>query len=255
MTQLEPPTVHRSGSGTPVVLLHPLGVDRRYWDYLTPLLPGYTVLTYDLPGHGNSQTRPGAQIEDMAEQLLTLLQDQALEQAHVIGVSLGGLVAQHFAATHPEKIDRLVLVDTVAIYPPPVRAQWTERAATARSAGMGPLVEPTLASWFTPDFLTAAGPEVTAVRSMLSQADPEGYAVACEALEAADATGLAGGIAAPTLVVCGTEDMPPFTAAVSWFESKIPQTEVCWLSPAQHAGVLEQPEVFAAALRKFLPGS
>lgn len=253
MNHVEVPAVRRSGTGPAVVFLHPLGVDSRYWDPLVPLLPGYSVLSYDLPGHGSSRTQPGLKIADMAEQLAMLMRQQDVDRAHVVGVSLGGLVAQHFAAGYPEMIDRLVLVDTVAIYPPAVRAQWIERAATARTVGMGPLVEPTLTSWFTPDFLTTDGPEVAAVRAMLASADPEGYAVACEALEAADATGLASGITAPTLLMCGTEDMPPFTAAVSFFAEHILRTDICWLSPAQHAGVLELPDQVAAALTAFLP--
>jgi len=249
------PVLHRTGSGPAVVLLHPLGVERRYWDPILPLLPRLTVLSYDLPGHGATKTGGVNSVEAMADQLAELLAQAGVAKAHVVGVSLGGLVAQLFAVRHPERLDRLVLVDTVPRYPPPVREQWKQRAATARSAGMGPLVAPTLASWFTPSFLAADGPGVAAIRTMLAEVEPEGYAMACEALEAADATELATAINAPTLLVCGDDDMPPFTAAVSWFAERIPRTETVWLSPAQHAGVLEHPQAFATALTTFLGAS
>jgi 3-oxoadipate enol-lactonase len=82
--------------------------------------------------------------------------------------------------------------------------------------------------------------------------DPEGYARTCESLETVDLTALVPQITAPTLVVCGEDDAPPFVSAAPWFAETIPGARLVWLSPARHAGVLEQSDQFVSALREFL---
>lgn len=248
------PELHWAGEGPPLVLLHPLGVDRSVWAGVLRGAPGYATLTYDLPGHG--ATPAPAQrytVEDVAEQLADLLHEAGRGPAHVVGVSLGGLVAMVLAARHPELVDHLVVVDSVATYPPPVREQWRTRPGLVREQGMQPLLQPTLDLWFTAAAVEADTPAVQEVRKLFLAAEPEGYARACEALEVADTTGLVASITAPTLVVCGDDDAPPFTAAAPWLAGELPDGRLVWLGGARHAGVLEQPEQFLAALTAFLP--
>lgn len=250
---LAAPVVHRSGTGPAVVLLHPLAVDRSVWDGLVPALDGHTVVTYDLPGHGEAPTPTERYtVEDLADQLVGVLREQDLAPAHLVGVSLGGLVVQVVAARHPELVDRLVIVDAVATYPPPVVQQWRDRPPLVRSQGLEPLLQATLDLWFTADEVRRDGPAVREVRRLFLQGDAEGYARACEALEVADTRELVRSITAPTLVVCGDDDAPPFTAAAPWFVETLPDARLVWLSPARHAGALEQPEQFRDAVVGFL---
>jgi 3-oxoadipate enol-lactonase len=250
---LPAPTLHRTGEGPPVLLLHPLGVDRSFWDDVVRSLRGFEVLTYDLPGHGQTPVpdRPYT-VEDLAEQAAGLLADAGVGRADVVGVSLGGLVAQRLAACSPELVRRLVVVDAVAAYPPALREQWRDRAARTPVEGLEPLVDATLALWFTADRLAAGGPVVDDARRTFLAGDPRGYAAACRALEEADLTGVVGRITAPTLVVCGADDAPPFTAAARDLVGTLPGARLVWLTPARHAGVLEQPEQFTQALTGFL---
>jgi 3-oxoadipate enol-lactonase len=247
------PRLHSTGEGEPVLLLHPLGVDRSFWDDVVPALEGCEVLTYDFPGHGETPApeRPYT-IEDLADQARALLADAGHARVDVVGVSLGGLVAQRLAADAPDLVRRLVVVDAVAVYPEPLREMWRDRAARAPGEGMAPFVDPTLGLWFTADLLAEGGAVVESVRRRLLAADPVGYALACRALEQADVTGALDRITAPTLVVCGEDDAPPFTAAATDLAARLPAGRVVWLAPARHAGVLEQPEQFRAALAGFL---
>lgn len=254
--ELPTPVLHRTGEGLPVLLLHPLGVDHRFWDGVVPALDGATVLTYDLPGHGTTPVpaQPYT-VEDLADQAAALLREAGAVPADVVGVSLGGLVAQRLAADAPDLVRRLVVVDAVSVYPEQMRQMWRDRAARAPREGLEPFADPTLALWFSADFLGAGGPVVEQARRTFLAGDAEGYGLACRALEAADLTGVVGTITAPTLVVCGEDDAPPFTAAAEELASTLPGAQLVWLSPARHAGVLEQPEQFATALRGFLrPG-
>jgi 3-oxoadipate enol-lactonase len=250
---LPAPTLHRTGEGPPVLLLHPLGVDHSFWDGVLPSLRGLEILTYDFPGHGRTPVpdRPYT-IEDLTEQAAGLLADAGVGPADVVGVSLGGLVAQRLAACSPELVRRLVVVDAVAVYPPALREQWRDRAARTPVEGLEPLVDATLALWFTADRLAGGGPAVEGVRRTFLAGDPRGYAAACRALEQVDLTGVVDRIAVPTLVVCGEDDAPPFVAAARDLAGTLPDARLVWLAPARHAGVLEQPEQFARALTGFL---
>ncbi len=149
MAALDPQSVqlHRSGSGPPLVLLHCLGVDHRFWDFAVPLASDFTLLRYDLPGHGSTPVPAESyRIEDLSDQLAAVLAQHGISRPHVAGISLGGLIAQHFAAN--EVVDRLVLIDTTPRYTEEMRAMWVERAATARMRGVAALIEDLLGVWF-----------------------------------------------------------------------------------------------------------
>lgn len=256
MAGLDPATikVHRSGKGPALVLLHCLGVDHHLWDGAAAgLARDFTVLRYDFPGHGGTPVPAHPYgIEQLSAQLAAVLRREGVERAHVGGISLGGLVAQHLAATCPERVDRLVLIDTTPRYVEEARRHWGERAAQARSAGVASLLDALLPIWFTPECVAADPPAVRYVRAAFARASGEGYALACEALAAAELRPLAPRIAAPTLVVCGEQDVPPFLDAARWLAANIRDARLAWLAPARHCSVLEQPEAFLARLREFL---
>lgn len=256
MTHLPIETVrrHRSGRGPVVVMLHCLGVDHRLWDAAVSALEGsYSVLRYDLPGHHETPLAEGGYtIEDVSRQLGHLLDAENVERACIVGISMGGLVAQHFAATNPERADRVVLCDTTPRYTEAARANWAQRAATARSQGVAAMTDMLLDIWFTAAFVAADPPPVRYVRERFASVSGEGYAMACEALAQADLRPILANIKARTLVVCGTEDVPDFLLAAESFVQMIPQAQLAWLSPARHASPLEQPEQFIEALSAFL---
>lgn len=241
---------------TPLLLLHPLGVDGSFWDPVKDHLPDMECLSPDLPGHGSESNLPsGSSIHEYADTVVAQLASHPARRFHVAGVSLGGLIAQDIAANHPELVDRLILADTVAVYPGHFQRMWQERATTAREQGLASFLEPTVQLWFTPHFLESADKRAQYVRGSMAAADPDGYAFACEALALVDNTALMSLIEAPTLVACGTGDAPPFRQAVEWFAAELPNATVTWIENAQHAGALEQPAAFAALIADFLAQS
>jgi 3-oxoadipate enol-lactonase len=245
---------HRSGRGPAVVMLHCLGVDHKLWDTAVGALESsFSILRYDLPGHHESPVPDAAySIEDVSRQLSDVLDAEGIERASVVGISMGGLVAQHFAATNPERTDKVVLCDTTPRYSEASRANWARRAATARAQGVASMTDSLLDVWFTSGFVAADPPAVRYVRDCFARVSGEGYAKACEALAEADLRMLLPDIEAPTLVVCGTEDVPDFLLAAQSFVRVIPNAQLAWLSPARHASPLEQPDQFIEALGTFL---
>ena len=246
--------LHRSGRGPAVVLLHCLGVDHRIWDATAQALSQtHEVIRYDFPGHGDSPVpASGYSVEDLSAQLRDALAAAGIDRVSLAGISLGGLVAQHFAAANPERTERLILIDTTPRYSDMLRGMWAERAATARNKGVAVMTGPLLDIWFTPAYVAKDPPGVRYVRECFACASGEGYALACEALAAADLRPLAPRIAAPAMVVCGTEDIAEFIEAANWLHGQIAGARLAWLSPARHCSILEQPEAFIGLCRSFL---
>jgi 3-oxoadipate enol-lactonase len=213
----------------------------------------WTLLSYDFPGHGETPA-PGSgyAIGDLSRQLALLLDREGIGSAHLAGISLGGLVAQHFAATNPNRVERLVLIDTTPRYDETARGMWAERARAARTSGVASLLTSILEIWFTAEFIAENPPAVGYVRERFAAASGEGYALACEALAAADLRRLAPSISASTLVLCGSDELPAFREAAQWLTRTIPEAELAWLSPARHASILQQPHAFQQRMRTFL---
>ena len=248
--------LHRQGKGPALVLVHCLGVDRRLWDIAAADLPSdFTLVSYDLPGHGETPLPDNAyRVEDLSLQLAAVLERAGLGRVHLAGISLGGCVAQHFAATQAERVDRLMLIDTTPRYPDEQRKGWGERAAIARTKGVPAMIDMLINIWFTPAFAASGAPAVAYVRECFSRIAGEGYAKACEALAEVDLLALTPKIKAPTLIVIGEEDLPAFHESAKWLAQNIAGSRKIVLAPARHASILEQPEKFSEAARAFLRG-
>ncbi len=252
---LDPATIrlHRSGRGPALVMLHCLGMTHHLWDCLGGLADRYTLIAYDLPGHGETAL-PAAPygIEDLSAQLTAVMRREGIARAHIMGISLGGLVAQCFAATEPAMVDRLVLCDTTPRYTDEARTNWLVRASAARRNGPESLLPMIEKIWFTPGFVAAEAPAVKLVRDTFRACSGDGYALACEALGAADLRDLAARIVAPTLVVCGNDESDAFKDAAHWLAQHIAGARLEFVQDAAHASVLEQPVMIEALLRGFL---
>lgn len=243
----------KEGTGPSLMLLHCLGVDHRFWDFARPLAQNFTLYRYDLPGHGVSPVPQSAYtIPDLADQLAAIMEKHAITRAHIGGISLGGLIAQAFAASYPERVDRLVLVDTTPRYVDEMRRMWAERAHTARSKSVEVMVDALLGIWFSNQALAQNDAGVSYVRETLKRCDGEAYALACEALAAADLRAALGSIEAKTLVICGDDDILSFLDAARLLAVSIPDTKLEWISGTRHASVLEKPADAVALLRSFL---
>jgi 3-oxoadipate enol-lactonase len=247
------PVLRISGTGPALVLLHCLGVDQHFWDFADELERDYTLLRYDLPGHGTSPLpQQPYSIEDLSAQLGRLLRDGGFQKAHVAGISLGGLIAQHCAATNPQTVDRLILIDTTPRYVDELRHMWGVRAKTAREEGVSALIDGLLKIWFSDEAVARNVPSVQYVRAALARSSGEGYALACEALASADLREDASRIRAPTLIICGDNDIASFLDAARWLEQNIAQATLKWIPGTRHASVIEKPEHAIRLLRDFL---
>ena len=233
----------------PLVLLHSLGTSAAVWEAQAAALVGpFRVIRPDLRGHGLSGVTPGPYtIQGMAADVLAVLDALGVQQAHVAGLSIGGLIAQAMAHAAPGRVSSLVLVDTALAIPP---AQgWTDRAVAVRAHGLAPLVDGVMARWVTPDF--RAEPGARGLETMLLRTDPEGYAAAAEAIATADLTAATQALTMPALVLVGEHDVstPPAMAQALADALRAPMIV---LPGAAHIPTVQVPGRVTDAMRRFL---
>ena len=137
-------------AGTTLVFVNSLGSDYRIWDDVVyPLSDAYTIVRYDLRGHGLSDC-PAApyRICDHSDDLAGLLTELNIETCVLIGISVGGMIAMDFTAKYPNVVKALIVCDT---FPKIGTADmWNERIKTLRQHGMAYLSDAILARWFAP---------------------------------------------------------------------------------------------------------
>jgi 3-oxoadipate enol-lactonase len=212
------------------------------WEPQVPALSEhFALLRYDHRGHGNSDVPPGPYaIDDLAADLLALLDNLGLERVSFCGLSLGGMVGMRVAASEPGRIERLAICCTAARLEP--ASQWTDRASQVRRSGMASVAEAVSGRWFTPTFRERSPEQVTRAVAMLTATPAEGYAGCCEAIGSMDLRPVLTQIVAPTLVIAGADDRATPVAYSRAIASAIRKSRLAVVSGAAHLANLEQPE-------------
>jgi 3-oxoadipate enol-lactonase/4-carboxymuconolactone decarboxylase len=246
-------TIHVQLSGPPgappLLLLHSLGTSLHVWDAQAEALSrSFRVIRPDLRGHGLTTVTHTASIARMAQDALAVLDALGVGQAHVAGLSIGGMIAQSLAAQAPDRVASLILCDTALAIPPP--EGWHSRAALVRRDGMGEVADAVMARWVTPGFVNE--PAAIGLRAMLLRTDPQGYAAAAEAIADADLTAETATLKVPALVIVGDQDMATPLASAQALAAAIAGASLVVLEGAAHIPTVETPEAVTDAVYRFL---
>jgi 3-oxoadipate enol-lactonase len=233
----------RRGTGPTVVLLHPLALSGRVWGpVVDKLADRYDVIAPDTRGHGDSGW-DGAEfgVDELADDVVALLDGLGLDRAHVLGMSMGGSTAVTVAGRHPDRVNRLVVADGTAWYGEDAVETWAERAervlATTRTAQIPFQVD----RWFTEEFRRTHPVAVNRVVGIFLATDSAAHAQACRALGALDARDLLPSITAPTLAFAGVEDYatpPEMSAEIA---AGVPDGTALTLPGLRHLSIVERP--------------
>lgn len=246
------------GSGDPLLLINGLGSDRSEWLYQTPVFsPHFRVVTFDNRGAGESETPPGPYTtEQMAGDAAALLDHLGIDRADVLGVSLGGMIAQEVALRRPDRVRRLVLACTApggegALRPSPgvlqafVRSPGADREEEIRRA---------LPFLYTDGYRRSHPERVEAFvrRRLAAETSPEGHSCQLAAAQTHSAWERLESIRAPTLVIAGEEDqvVPPENSRR--IASRIPGAKLVLLPGAPHRFFAENAEAFNREVLSFL---
>lgn len=241
-----------AGQGAAVLLLHPVGLDSSWWQpFAEQLAPRFSVLALDFRGHGGSAPVSGdLELADLADDAAALLRALGLAPAQVVGLSMGGMVAQYLAIRHPDVVRSLALLGTVCTLPDEARKQMVARGETARRDGMRAVLDATLERWFTPAALTSELAKRCEKR--LLENNVEGWAASWRAISRLDTLPLLKQIKAPTLVVTGDRDLSTPPAAARAIADNIPGAALTLIEGAPHMGPFEFPETYLSPVVDFL---
>ena len=245
----------RRGSGFPLVLVHGLGYARWGWEPVADALAErYEVVLLDNRGIGESDAPPGPYTAAaMAEDVLRVLDGAGIERAHLLGTSLGGMIAQELVLAAPERVDRLVLACTT----PGGSKAAPMPEQTVRLIGEAPRLEPQVAlRRFVENALAPGAPAALVDRIMehrvATAQPPAAWAAQAAAGATFDAWDRLAEISAPKLIVHGTADVVVDPANAALLESRIPDARVVLFEGAGHLFFWEHPERFVATVGEFL---
>lgn len=239
----------------PVLMLHGWGMHGGVWRSLQDRLDGRPVLTPDLPGYG---VEPGVQTY-RADTLAGRMAERFSQPLILCGWSMGGLVAQSWAAMRPEQVRALVLISSTPAFR--VREDWPHGMAgtVLEDFARGLDAEPraTLKRFHA---LQAHGDaseravltELRRIAAEREAASPATLSAGLCLLRDDDLRPLASGIACPTLVMHGTSDGLCPVAAATWLAAHIPSCKMTLWEGGAHASFVSDPAGFAAEINQFL---
>ena len=240
--------------GACVVLLHAVGFDLTYWDrQIEVLRETYDVIALDLPGHGRSSGgRANTRFAEQVAAVEHVIEIAGTGTAHIVGLSFGGIIAQAFALSHPDRVRSLALLGTASRFPEAVRATMRVRAASVRADGMRAVLQASLERWFTPDTRADRPDLIDRVSKTVLADDPEVHAASWDAIAGFDVHDRLHEIGCPTLVVVGEHDPSTPPAAASALAEGVEGAELVVLPGASHIVAVEAPQAVNAALMGFL---
>ena len=244
-----------SGSGPWLTLSHSLAANLGMWYAQMDLLnQHFTVLRYDIRGHGQTQATEGAySLAQLADDVHGLLKHLGVTRTHWIGLSLGGMIGQVLAIRHPDCMDHAVIADSTGKAAPNGATVWAERAALARAQGMTALAQPTLTRWFTDPYREKNPAVMAKIAHMIETTSVAGYAGCCAAIGVIDNHEGLKQLQSPALIIVGDQDQATPPAMSELIHQHWPQSKYAVLKDAAHLSSVEQAEAFNQAVMQFLP--
>ncbi|MEK7435554.1 MAG: 3-oxoadipate enol-lactonase [Pseudomonadota bacterium] len=242
------------GEGPWLTMSHSLACNLHMWDEeARRLSKRYKVLRYDTRGHGGSSAPAGAYtLEALADDLHGLLQGLGVQSTHFVGLSMGGMIGQTCALKYPGMFKSLALCDTTSSYPADAAGVWAERIATVEAKGTEPIVETTLARWFTEPFRKAHPEVVEKVAEMIRTTPAPGFVGCSHGISKIDLTARLKEIRCPVLVIVGEHDPGTPVSMAEEIHRAIPGSQLVIIASAAHLSNLEQPDAFNQALDAFV---
>ena len=246
---------HRvDGRGPPLYMVHGIGARRRVWDGIVPgLTQHFTCVRYDLRGHGDSPLPPPPySLAHMVEDLDALRRRLGHAKIHLVGHSLGGMIAPAYARAHPDRVLSASLLSTAAHRSEDDRNKLQAVGDAMQTEGVEAVVGALIERWFTDAFIAAA-PEVIEARIKQITDTPEDVFLSVFQLYATtEMAPWLHEVACPCLVLTGALDggcPPRLNAAIA---RALPDAQLVILDHLKHAILLEAPERVLAPLKQFL---
>jgi 3-oxoadipate enol-lactonase len=238
--------------GRAVVFINSLGTDFRIWDKVGDTIARQTrVVRYDKRGHGlSTHAEEAGAIADFSQDLGALLDRLEVGAATIVGLSIGGLIAQELYRLRPDHVASLVLCDTG--HKIGTREMFRARVEAVEKGGIEAIADGVLQRWFTEDYRKNYSDMMAGWRAMLTRTPRPGYIAACLAIGKADLTEAAKSIRAPTLVIVGDQDGSTPPALARETAALIPGARLEIVERAGHLPCIERPDVTSELIEAHL---
>lgn len=244
------------GVGEPLLLIHGLGSSSRDWEMQVDVFAqNYQVITMDVRGHGKSGKPPGPySVPLFTEDTVKLLRAIKVCPAHILGISLGGMIALQLGISHPEVVKSMIIVNSTPELIPRTLKDWLgiwQRLLIVRFLGMRKMGE-VLGNQFFPN---QDQEELRAIFvERWAENDKPAYLEAMKAVIGWSVTNRLGEIRCPTLVIGADGDYFP-TAEKEVYVKRIPGAKLVVIENSKHALPAEKPGEFNRTVKAFLSGS
>ena len=242
------------GSGPSVVMVSGLAAGRLVWSDLSRRLEDrFQVTLVDQRGFGTSVATAEPQtLELHAADVISVLDALEVRTASIVGISMGGGVAQVLALDHPERVNAVVLISASSEHSATTRDMFLSRAARAEAHGMESVASEMIDSWFSAGYRQSHPDVVAAVRAAILELDPAVFANRCRATAERALTHRLDAITAPVLFIGGGQD--PMNAAehLALYLAHLPRFEAWIGADVGHIVTLEAPGRVAALVTSFL---
>jgi 3-oxoadipate enol-lactonase len=235
-----------------IVFSNSLGTDFRIWDDVVERLgPGFRFIRYDKRGHGLSDATPAPYtMSDHVGDLSALMDDLNVARATIVGLSVGGMIAQGLAAQRPDLVNALVLCDTG--HKIGTADLWNGRIDAIEKGGIAAISDAILERWFSAAYRTDTNADFAAYRNMLERSPVAGYLGTAAAIRDADFTASTSALTVPALCVVGEEDGATVPDLVRELAGLIPGGQFEIIPRAGHLPCIEQPVRLAGLISDFL---
>jgi 3-oxoadipate enol-lactonase len=233
-----------------VLMSHSILSSSAMWREQVALLVqrGLRVVCADTRGHGQSSAPPAPyHMDDLVADAVAVLDALDIERAHLVGLSLGGMMGFGLGILHPQRVASLVLCDCRADAPPPVAAPWDERMQSALREGCATLAASTTERWFGKPFLEAHPEIARSFRDGVGATSVEGFVGCARAIQRLDYLARVPQIQAPTTLIVGAND-GPLPQAMADLQQLIPGSVLEVIPAAGHLPNIDQSAAFDAAL-------
>lgn len=233
-----------------LVLSNSLGTDHGMWQpQVNELKSHFNIITYDTRGHGESDVISGTTLQNLAEDVVDILDALNVKKAHFCGISMGGITGLWLAIHYPGRFLSITVANSAAKIGQ--AEAWLSRAESVEQNGLAELVKTTHTRWFSEKFDYQHNVVAQTTIQSLANTPAQGYANACRALAHADLRDEITQIQVPVLLIAGMADPVTTVVDAEFMQNAIKNSQIAKLE-ASHLSNIEQPQRFTQELTRFI---
>ncbi len=245
----------QEGEGSDLLLVHGLGGTLQVWGADVPVFARHHRVTrFDVRGHGESEKPPGPySLARFAQDVMAVCDAAGIESTHVLGISMGGVIAQRVALDAPRRVRSLILVSTSSEVGPQSVTAWQRLAERIERFGFDAQTADASRA-FAPAFAKQHPDVVAALARRNAANDPRGYAAAARAVSDYNWTAELSRVTVPVLILQGLDDQLTPPGGSVKMSRALPHARLVMVDEAGHNLAIEQPAVFQSSVLAFAAG-